>query len=257
MAKNKVSPKDIAGSQKVKHERPHSRVRTPAMLIRLHRSLSMPIIGRPTAVPTFNSPITSVDWALVRPIDKAKSDKENRRTIYPSMLVKAQASSSITSYRWRSFVSNPSWDGRIIRFRSLINVIAARLAANAIIPVMRRAQRMSKRWIIASVPQAKAAPPTPDPAALNPLARLRLLMNHWERIGRLGMYWKPMPQPIRTPWEMCNCHIRVANEAAINPPVWKIRPASIVMCIPNLRARMVTIGATNMAIEKLKPPMKA
>jgi hypothetical protein len=106
--KNTVSAKDVAGNQKAKHERPHRRVRAPAVSIRLHLSLSMPIIGRPTAVPTFNNPITSVAWALVRPIDKAKSAREKRRMMYPSMLTKAQASSSITSYRRRSLVSNPS-----------------------------------------------------------------------------------------------------------------------------------------------------
>lgn len=30
-------------------------------------------------------------------------------------------------------------------------------------------------------------PPTPDPAPLIPLARLRFVVNHWERMAMLGM----------------------------------------------------------------------
>lgn len=116
---------------------------------------------------------------------------------------------------------------------------------------------MLRRWMIALVPHAKAAPPTPDPAALTPLARLRLLTNHWDRIGRLGMYRKPIPQPISTPWDRYRCHIRVAKEAAMNPAHSKTKPTDMILCIPNFRVRIVTKGATSMAIAKLKPPTKA
>lgn len=190
-------------------------------------------------------------------MDRAKSDREKSRTMYPNMLQNAQASSSSTFLCRRSFVSNPSCEGRMARFRSRITSIATKLAASAIIPVMRRAQLMLKRWMMASVPHAKTAPPTPDPAALIPLAMLRRLANHWDRTGRLGMYRKPMPQPISTPCEMYNCHTRVAKDAAMKPAHSKIRPAAMTLCMPKCRVRTVTKGATTMAIAKLKPPMKA
>ena len=135
--------------------------------------------------------------------------------------------------------------------------MATRFATNAAIPVIRSAHLTPYRCIIASVPQANPAPPTPDPAALIPFARLRLWTNHCDRMGRLGIYKKPIPQPMRTPWQICRCHIRVAKEALMKPLVRKMRPASIVRCVPNLRVRMVTKGAMSMAMEKLKPPMKA
>lgn len=89
MTKNAVNPYVIAGSQKAKQERPHNNVRTPAVSMRLKRSLKMPMIGRPIAVPTFRSPIMSVACDLDKPIDRAKSDTENSKTTYPNMLINA------------------------------------------------------------------------------------------------------------------------------------------------------------------------
>jgi hypothetical protein len=54
------------------------------------------------------------------------------------------------------------------------------------IPVMRRDHPTLSWRIIASDPHAKAAPPMPDPAALIPLARLRFVESHWEKIATLG-----------------------------------------------------------------------
>ena len=34
-----------------------------------------------------------------------------------------------------------------------------------------------------------------------PIARLRFLLNHWERMGVQGTKMKPNPMPMRTPWE--------------------------------------------------------
>lgn len=152
MAKKIVSPNEVAGSQKTKQDRPQSSVRAPAVSIRLDLSLRIPIIGRPIAVPTCSKPTMSVACDRDKPIDSAKSAKENRSRTYPSILMKAQARSSSTSYRRRSLVSKPSCLGRIALFLSRMMAIATTSAAKAMTPVMRRAQLIPHRRMMASVP---------------------------------------------------------------------------------------------------------
>lgn len=187
IAKNTVSPYDVAGSQNAKHDNPHAKVSAPAVSMRLHRSLAMPMTGRPIAVPRFRKPIRSVACALENPIDNAKSDRLKRSTTYPSMLVNAHASNSSTSSLLSSLMSKASCGGWITLFRSRMMVIAAKMAMKAMIPVIRSDQAILIDWIMASEPHANATPPTPEPAALIPLARLRFFTNHCESIGRLGM----------------------------------------------------------------------
>jgi hypothetical protein len=55
--------------------------------------------------------------------------------------------------------------------------------------------------IIAWIPKENNKPPTPDPADEIPIARLRFLLNHCERMGVHGTKIKPSPTPMRTPWE--------------------------------------------------------
>ena len=83
MAKNTVSPYDVRGSQNAKHGRPHAKVSTPDVLMRLHLSLTMPMTGRPTAVTKFKKPIKSVACALENPIERAKSDKTDEEDNIP------------------------------------------------------------------------------------------------------------------------------------------------------------------------------
>lgn len=71
------------------------------------------------------------------------------------------------------------------------------------------------------------------------------------------MYRKPIPKPTSRPWVKYNCQIQIAKEAPINPAVWKAIPIDMVRCLPYLRVEIVTTGETIMAMEKLKPPMKA
>lgn len=75
-AKKVVNPYPIAGSQKAKQEILQSVVNIAATSTRLNLSLQMPMIGRPTAVPTFSKPIIVVDWERDKPIAIAKSPKE-------------------------------------------------------------------------------------------------------------------------------------------------------------------------------------
>jgi hypothetical protein len=215
--KNAVSPYPVAGSQRAKQEIPQSSVSAPAVSILPHRSLKMPMIGLPRAVPTFNKPIISVACFLLRPMLSAKSESEKRSTTYPNMLTNTQASNNNTLYRRRSLVSKPNCGGLMALFRSRMKAIAMVLATKATIPVMRSAHRMPSRYIMASVPQANAAPPTPDPAALMPFDRLFFLSSHWLSTGEQGMYKKPIPAPINTPWEMCSCQIRMLKEAPRKP----------------------------------------
>jgi len=55
--------------------------------------------------------------------------------------------------------------------------------------------------IIAWIPKENNNPPTPEPADDIPIARLRFLLNHCERMGVQGTKMKPRPTPRRTPWE--------------------------------------------------------
>lgn len=51
--------------------------------------------------------------------------------------------------------------------------------------------------------------------------------------------------------------MRLAKEAEMKPPACNMTPEIMGSRFPNFRVHIVTNGATNMAIEKLKPPMKA
>lgn len=97
--------------------------------------------------------------------------------------------------------------------RSRINVVAVVLATNPTRHVMRNDQETESCSIMLPVAQAKMAPPTPDPAALIPFARLRFLENHCESIAVLGMYKNPVPSPTRTPCERYSCQIFRETEA--------------------------------------------
>ena len=252
-----VNPYPVAGSQKAKQETPQRIVSIAATSTRRNLSLQMPIIGRPTAVPTFIKPIIMVDWERDKPIAIAKSAREYSSTMYPSMLVKAHDSSKQTSSRRSRWVSRANCGGWMCLLRSRISVVAIVFATNATRQVMRNDQDTESPSIMLPVAQAKVAPPTPDPAALIPFARLRLLENHCESIAVLGMYKNPVPSPMRTPCERYSCQICREIEAVAKPVAWKITPSAIVRCLPYSRVKVVTRGDTIMAAEKLKPPMKA
>lgn len=256
-AKKIVNPYPVAGSQKAKQETPHVIVNIAATSTRLKLSLQIPMIGRPTAVPTFSAPMTSVDCERDKPMAMAKSPKEYSSTTYPSMLMKAHDSSNQTSSRTSRRVSMANCGGLICLLRSRMSALAIELATNPMKHVIRNAQATESCSIILPVAQAKTAPPIPDPAAMMPFARLRFLENHCERIAVLGMYKNPVPNPIRTPCERYNCQICFDTEAVAKPVAWKMTPSAIVRCLPYSRVKMVTRGDTIIAAEKLKPPMKA
>ncbi len=63
--------------------------------------------------------------------------------------------------------------------------------------------------------------------------------------------------PTRTPWERNSCQICVVKEAAMKPPERHRTPAPRVSLKCQRRQVYVATGAMSMAIEKLRPPMKA
>ena len=75
-AKNRVNPYPVAGIQKAKQEIPQSSVKIAATSTRRNLSLQMPMMGRPTAVPIFSTPMTVVDCERDKPIAIAKSPRE-------------------------------------------------------------------------------------------------------------------------------------------------------------------------------------
>ena len=97
--------------------------------------------------------------------------------------------------------------------RSRISAVAIALATNPTKHVMRNAQEMESCSMMLPVAQAKVAPPTPEPAALIPFARLRFFENHCDSIAVLGMYRNPVPRPTRTPCEIYSCQIFRETEA--------------------------------------------
>ena len=80
-------------------------------------------------------------------------------------------------------------------FRSRIIAVALLVRVNVIMPVMHSAQRIPNTSIIAPIDQVKSAPPNPDPELEMPLAMLRRDSNHCDKMGKLGMYMKPIPKP--------------------------------------------------------------
>lgn len=72
-------------------------------------------------------------------------------------------------------------------FRSFVNIIAVKVITNQMMPVMRNDHASDVFSIILPVIREKMTPPTPDPAEVMPLAKLRLLENHWDRMAMLGI----------------------------------------------------------------------
>ena len=173
------------------------------------------------------------------------------------MLIKPHARSRRTSYLRKSFVSKPRWGGLIALLRLRIVSAAIRFIIPTIIPVIRRDHAKDILSIIACVPNENINPPIPEPAVPIPFARLRFLSNHWGRVDILGIDTKPTPKPTRTPWLRKSCQISWANDAEMKPAEMSMAPVIIGIWVPHLRAMIVTMGATSMAEEKLRPPMKA
>lgn len=105
----------------------------------------------------------------------------------PNMLMNAHVNRSHTSPRRRSLVSNGFCVGRTTLFRSLTASTAMKVMTKAIIALTRSDQWKEILSIIAFVDSEKRIPPTPVPAVVIPLAKLRLLENHCDRIAMLGM----------------------------------------------------------------------
>lgn len=200
-AKKTVRPNEVAGSHSAKQMRPQTKVSTAAVFILEKRSLKIPISGRPTAVPRFKKPTISIAWLRERRIEVAKSAREKSKVMYPNMLTKAHSRSRMTSYWRRSVILKASWVGLIWRFLSRMKVVAVMIATRVTSPVVRRAQARPMDRIMDAVPHVSIIPPTPEPAELMPLAKLRFFENHCERIAMLGITMKPMPQPTSNPWD--------------------------------------------------------
>ncbi len=134
---------------------------------------------------------------------------------------------------------------------------AIKVITKAMMPVMRSDHTRDRFSIILPVIRENVTPPKPDPAEVMPLAKLRFLENHWDRMAMLGIQMKPTPMPTRTPWERYKCQAFEAKDAAMKPAASAMTPASIGIWAPNLRARKVTNGATSIAAPKVLPPTKA
>ena len=94
------------------------------------------------------------------------------------MLKKEYPMSSQTLYLLSKAVSKALILGRIVVLRSRINRDAMKRTTNATMPVIRSDQASDKFSIIGVVAEEKITPPTPDPAAAIPCARLLFLLNH-------------------------------------------------------------------------------
>ncbi|KAG2027332.1 hypothetical protein GB937_001073 [Aspergillus fischeri] len=100
-------------------------------------------------------------------------------------------------------------------------------------------------------------PPSPEPAALMPIARLLRRWNHCGVIPTLPTNRKPIPQPKQTPWLRKICHFCVAKEDPIKDRVSKKTPRLRTNRVPKRWIRCVASGATRSAQEMLRPPVKA
>ena len=94
------------------------------------------------------------------------------------MLKKEYPMRSQTLYLLSKAVSKALIFGRIVVLRSRINNDAVKSTTSATIPVMRSDQASDKFSIIGVVAEEKMMPPTPEPAAAIPCARLLFLLNH-------------------------------------------------------------------------------
>jgi hypothetical protein len=79
--KNNVNPNDLAGNHSTKQLIPQRSVSTQAVATLEKRSLTKPIRGRPTAVPTFKKPTISVACLWDSPMARENSESENSRII--------------------------------------------------------------------------------------------------------------------------------------------------------------------------------
>lgn len=142
-------------------------------------------------------------------------------------------------------------------FRFRISRAEMRFMTPQTMPVIRRDHANDILSIIAWVPKEKIKPPMPEPAEPIPFAKLRFLSNHCGRMAMLGIETKPTPKPTSMPCERKSCQISRAKEAEIKPAASRTAPRVMVGCVLYLRAKMVTTGATSMAMEKFRPPMRA
>jgi hypothetical protein len=111
--------------------------------------------------------------------------------------------------------------------------------------------------IIAWAAREYVRPPSPDPAAAMPFARLRRVVNHCGAMTTLPTNWNPIPQPKQMPCERNKCHISDAKDAAMNDAVSKKTPIRRVVRVPYKRVVIVATGEMISAWEMDSPPMNA
>jgi hypothetical protein len=165
-------------------------------------------------------------------MERAKSDSEYNRTIYPSIEKKPHDKSRNTGKRRRSRTSNGCIGGRITLFRFLIKHVARRFITPAMIPMILSDQARDNRSIIGCVENEMMRPPIPVPAELILLAKERFLSNHCEVTATLGMNRNPTPSPTKTPCVMYKCQILDAKLAATRPAVRNSAPMTMGTWVP-------------------------
>jgi hypothetical protein len=104
------------------------------------------------------------------------------------------------------------------------------------------------------IDEEKIKPPSPEPPAVIPWAKLRFFQNHWLTIGTVETYKNPTPIPTMIPCVIISCQNSRANDAAIRPPEIRPDPKNIHAFVPACLVRMFTNGAVQNAARKFVPP---
>ncbi len=69
-------------------------------------------------------------------------------------------------------------------------------------------------------------PPRTLPHVLIEMARDRLLEKYVATLAMTGVYARPAPRPLQTPWARNSCQYSVAADAAKAPSTWRSEPAT-------------------------------
>jgi|tagenome__1003787_1003787.scaffolds.fasta_scaffold14355734_1 hypothetical protein len=100
-------------------------------------------------------------------------------------------------------------------------------------------------------------PPTPEPEAAMPIARLRFVENQGGKTAMLVRYRKPIPIPKQTPCVRKRCQILVAYDAPKRAAKTSAVPRSCVKVVPVVLYVFVTNGPIIRQVEIDRPPMNA
>ena len=100
----------------------------------------MPMKGLPSAVPRLSSAVICVPCSVDRPIDRAKSDREYNRVMYPNILMKAHINRKTTSQRNNMAVLNGCCIERTMACRSRMKLADRILVTTTRMPINRSAQ---------------------------------------------------------------------------------------------------------------------